>query len=95
VGDARSLLPACPVGKFHFGGSGENESASGIRRFPQRHAASRGHDRGRGGRPASREPGGLRLGLSPLSTSFEEVHRGLEITRHTLRSLLTERAGLA
>ena len=45
--------------------------------------------------PDYRDPGGLRLGLSPLSTSFEEVHRGLEITRDTLRTVLTERAGLA
>ncbi|WP_309977884.1 aminotransferase class V-fold PLP-dependent enzyme [Agromyces sp. 3263] len=45
--------------------------------------------------PDYRDPGGLRLGLSPLSTSFEEVHRGLEATRDTLRTVLTERAGLA
>jgi kynureninase len=45
--------------------------------------------------PDYRDPGGLRLGLSPLSTSFEEVHRGLAATRDTLRTVLTERAGLA
>jgi kynureninase len=45
--------------------------------------------------PDYRDPGGLRIGLSPLSTSFEEVHRGLAATRDTLRTVLTERAGLA
>ena len=45
--------------------------------------------------PDYRDPGGLRLGLSPLSTSFEEVHRGLAATRDTLKTVLTERAGLA
>jgi len=45
--------------------------------------------------PDYRDPGGLRIGLSPLSTSFEEVHRGLAATRDTLRAVLTERAGLA
>lgn len=45
--------------------------------------------------PDYRDPGGLRIGLSPLSTSFEEVHRGLATTRDTLRTVLTERAGLA
>ncbi len=45
--------------------------------------------------PDYRDPGGLRIGLSPLSTSFEEVHRGLVATRDTLRTVLTERAGLA
>jgi kynureninase len=45
--------------------------------------------------PDYRDPGGLRLGLSPLSTSFEEVHRGLAATRDQLRTVLTERAGLA
>ncbi|GAB6983768.1 kynureninase [Nocardioides pyridinolyticus] len=34
--------------------------------------------------PDYRDPGGLRLGLSPLSTSFEEVGRGLEMVRDTL-----------
>jgi len=45
--------------------------------------------------PDYRDPGGLRLGFSPLSSSFEEVHRGLVATRDTLRTVLTERAGLA
>ena len=45
--------------------------------------------------PDYRDPGGLRLGLSPLSTSFEEVHRGLEAAHDTLKTVLTERAGLA
>ncbi|MFF2496428.1 kynureninase [Agromyces sp. NPDC058064] len=45
--------------------------------------------------PDYRDPGGLRIGLSPLSTSFEEVHRGLDATREVLREVLTERAGLA
>ncbi|MFE6965307.1 kynureninase [Agromyces sp. NPDC057679] len=45
--------------------------------------------------PDYRDPGGLRIGLSPLSTSFEEVHRGLDLTREVLREVLTERAGLA
>ena len=44
--------------------------------------------------PDYRDPGGLRVGLSPLSTSFEEVHRGLTLTRDVLREVLTERAGL-
>ena len=35
------------------------------------------------------------MGLSPLSTSFEEVHHGIAATRDTLRAVLTERAGLA
>jgi kynureninase len=34
--------------------------------------------------PDYRDPGGLRIGLSPLSTSFEEVGRGLEMVRDTL-----------
>lgn len=45
--------------------------------------------------PDYRDPGGLRIGLSPLSTSFEEVHRGLAATREVLKTVLTERAGLA
>ena len=45
--------------------------------------------------PDYRDPGGLRLGLSPLSTSFEEVYRGLDATRMVLREVLAERAGLA
>ena len=45
--------------------------------------------------PDYRDPDGLRIGLSPLSSSFEEVHRGLAATRDVLREVLTERAGLA
>ena len=45
--------------------------------------------------PDYRDPGGLRIGLSPLSTSFEEVHRGLAATRDVLKTVLLERAGLA
>ncbi len=45
--------------------------------------------------PDYRDPGGLRIGLSPLSTSFEEVHHGLQQTEQVLRQVLTERAGLA
>jgi kynureninase len=37
--------------------------------------------------PDYRDPGGLRIGLSPLSTSFEEVRRGLETVRETLDAL--------
>ena len=44
--------------------------------------------------PDYRDPGGLRIGLSPLSTSYEEVHRGLAATRDTLKAVLLERAGL-
>ena len=44
--------------------------------------------------PDYRDPGGLRIGLSPLSTSFEEVHRGMQTVRAVLREVLTERAGL-
>lgn len=45
--------------------------------------------------PDYRDPGGLRIGLSPLSTSFEEVHTGLAATRDTLKQVLQERAGLS
>ncbi|MEI5584126.1 MULTISPECIES: kynureninase [unclassified Agromyces] len=44
--------------------------------------------------PDYRDVGGLRIGLAPLSTSFEELHRGLEVTREVLRAVLAERAGL-
>ncbi len=37
--------------------------------------------------PDYRDPGGLRLGLSPLSTSFAEVERGVESVRAALVSL--------
>ncbi|MBM7506128.1 kynureninase [Agromyces aurantiacus] len=45
--------------------------------------------------PDYRDVGGLRVGLAPLSTSFEEVYRGLDATRQVLREVLAERAGLA
>lgn len=45
--------------------------------------------------PDYRDVGGLRVGLAPLSTSFEEVYRGLDATRVVLRQVLAERAGLA
>jgi kynureninase len=37
--------------------------------------------------PDYRDPGGLRIGLSPLSTSFAEVRCGLEAVRDTLDRL--------
>ncbi|WP_127480288.1 kynureninase [Nocardioides pantholopis] len=37
--------------------------------------------------PDYRDPGGLRLGLSPLSTSYAEVARGLDVVRDTMRDL--------
>jgi kynureninase len=37
--------------------------------------------------PDYRDPGGLRLGLSPLSTSFAEVERGVELVRQALDGL--------
>ncbi len=37
--------------------------------------------------PDYRDPGGLRLGLSPLSTSFAEVHRGMSAVRDVLVAL--------
>ncbi|MEI5672500.1 MULTISPECIES: kynureninase [unclassified Nocardioides] len=37
--------------------------------------------------PDYRDPHGLRIGLSPLSTSFAEVRRGLETVRETLDAL--------
>ncbi|MBA2953636.1 aminotransferase class V-fold PLP-dependent enzyme [Nocardioides sp. MAH-18] len=37
--------------------------------------------------PDYRDPGGLRIGLSPLSTSFAEVERGLEMVRAALAGL--------
>ena len=40
----------------------------------------------RGVIPDFRAPDGLRLGLSPLSTSFAEVHRGLEVLREVAAS---------
>ena len=44
--------------------------------------------------PDYRDPGGLRIGLAPLSTSFEEVHRGMTAVREALRTVIAERAGL-
>ena len=41
----------------------------------------------RGVLPDYRDPGGLRVGLSPLSTSFEEVRRGLDAVRATLLTI--------
>jgi kynureninase len=37
--------------------------------------------------PDYRDPGGLRVGLSPLSTSFEEVRRGIDAVADALREL--------
>ncbi|WP_036509032.1 kynureninase [Nocardioides sp. URHA0020] len=37
--------------------------------------------------PDYRDPGGLRLGLSPLSTSFAEVERGIHLVAETLTDL--------
>ena len=37
--------------------------------------------------PDYRDPGGLRLGLSPLSTSFAEVSAGLDAVREALVSV--------
>ena len=34
--------------------------------------------------PDYRDPGGLRVGLSPLSTGFDEVRRGMAAVRATL-----------
>lgn len=39
--------------------------------------------------PDYRDPGGLRIGLSPLSTSFEEVERGLDMVRVALAGMTT------
>ncbi len=39
--------------------------------------------------PDYRDPGGLRIGLSPLSTSYDEVERGLALVRATLDDLAT------
>ncbi len=44
--------------------------------------------------PDYRDPGGLRIGLSPLSTSFEETYRGMAAVRDTLRAELLHRSGL-
>jgi kynureninase len=44
--------------------------------------------------PDYRDPHGLRIGLSPLSTSFEETYRGMAAVRDTLRAELIHRTGL-
>ena len=43
--------------------------------------------------PDYRDPGGLRIGLSPLSTSFAEVYRGMAAARDTLAAALASPAG--
>jgi kynureninase len=43
----------------------------------------------RGVLPDYREPDGIRIGLSPLSTSFAEVHRGLAVLREETRECTT------
>src|SRR5262249_48858708 len=37
--------------------------------------------------PDYRDPGGLRIGLSPLSTSFDELERGLDAIREVIDEL--------
>jgi len=44
--------------------------------------------------PDYRDPDGLRIGLSPLSTSFEETYRGMAAVRDTLRGVLLEQSRL-
>jgi kynureninase len=41
--------------------------------------------------PDYRDPGGLRIGLSPLSTSYAEVERGLELVRETVIRIAGDR----
>ena len=38
--------------------------------------------------PDYRDPGGLRIGLSPLSTSYDELERGIEQVRQVLADLV-------
>ena len=45
--------------------------------------------------PDYRDPGGLRVGLSPLSTSFDEVDRGIAAVRELLGVTPDERARAA
>ena len=45
--------------------------------------------------PDYRDPGGLRIGLSPLSTSFEETYNGMAAVREALRHELLRASGLA
>jgi kynureninase len=37
--------------------------------------------------PDYRDPGGLRIGLSPLSTSYDELERGMEKVREVVAAL--------
>ncbi|HEY7043246.1 MAG TPA: aminotransferase class V-fold PLP-dependent enzyme, partial [Nocardioidaceae bacterium] len=37
--------------------------------------------------PDYRDPGGLRIGLSPLSTSFDELERGMDTVRRVVTAL--------
>ena len=37
--------------------------------------------------PDYRDPGGLRIGLSPLSTSYDELERGIDSVREVLDGL--------
>jgi kynureninase len=37
--------------------------------------------------PDYRDPGGLRIGLSPLSTSYDELERGIDLVRETMAAL--------
>ena len=37
--------------------------------------------------PDYRDPGGLRIGLSPLSTSYDELERGIDAVRQVMASL--------
>jgi len=45
--------------------------------------------------PDFRAPAGLRIGLSPLSTSFVETYEGVAAVRDVLRGILLGQAGLA
>nr|WP_179581063.1 aminotransferase class V-fold PLP-dependent enzyme [Leifsonia psychrotolerans] len=45
--------------------------------------------------PDFRAPEGLRIGLSPLSTSFVETYEGMRAVRETLRGILLKQSGLA
>ncbi|NNC11393.1 aminotransferase class V-fold PLP-dependent enzyme [Planctomonas sp. JC2975] len=49
---------------------------------------------GRGVIPDYRDPDGLRIGLSPLSTSFEETYDGMAAVRDALRAELLRATGL-
>ena len=37
--------------------------------------------------PDYRDPGGLRVGLSPLSTSYDELERGMDKVREVVAAL--------